>query len=244
MGLVVASVLADELLGVITKVDADAKKITVIEKDTDKEIELKITDDTEYVTKKGTVKVDFEKLEKGIEKAKEKGEKGITAKITHEKKVASKIEISGEEEEESGVKPRAVVHSAGRDARQSSASHAWFADHDRMSCHDVAMHVGEAIIAAGMAVCEAGVVEPHQVQDGGVEIMNVHRVLHRADAVLVGRPVHAPAPHAGPGQPGAEGPAMMLAALVIGCVVERRPAELRRPDDEYFDRAARAASGP
>jgi hypothetical protein len=92
MGLVVASVVADELFGVITKADADAKKITVVEKDTDKEIEIKITDDTEYVSGKGSGKVDFEKLEKGIEKAKEKGRKGISVKITHENKVASKIE--------------------------------------------------------------------------------------------------------------------------------------------------------
>jgi hypothetical protein len=93
MGLVVASVFADELFGVITKVDADAKKITVVEKDTDKEIEVKVTDDTEYVTKKGTGKVDFEKLEKGIAKAKDNGAKGISAKITHDKGVASKIEV-------------------------------------------------------------------------------------------------------------------------------------------------------
>jgi hypothetical protein len=76
---------------VITKADADAKKITVVEKDTDKEIEIKITDDTEYVAGKSTGKVDFEKLEKGIEKAKEKGKKGVSAKITYEKGVASKI---------------------------------------------------------------------------------------------------------------------------------------------------------
>ena len=93
MGLVVASVVADELFGVITKVDADAKKITVVEKDTDKEIEVKITDETEYVAGKGAGKVDFEKLEKGIERAKEKGRKGISVKITHEKAVASKIVV-------------------------------------------------------------------------------------------------------------------------------------------------------
>jgi hypothetical protein len=92
MGLVVASVFADELFGVITKVNADAKKITVVEKDTDKEIEVTINDDTEHVTGKGSGKVDFEKLEKGIERAKEKGRKGISVKITHEKGVASKIE--------------------------------------------------------------------------------------------------------------------------------------------------------
>jgi hypothetical protein len=92
---VVASVFADELLGVITKVNADAKKITVVEQDTDKEIEVTITDETEYVTKKGTGKVDFEKLEKGIEKAKDNGAKGISVKITHEKSVAKKIERVG-----------------------------------------------------------------------------------------------------------------------------------------------------
>ena len=92
MGLVVASVLADELLGVLTKVDVEAKKITVVEKDTDKEIEVKITDETEQVTKKGAVKVDLEKLSKAVEKAKDAGKK-VSVKVTHEKGVASKIEF-------------------------------------------------------------------------------------------------------------------------------------------------------
>jgi len=93
MGFVVASVVADELLGVITKVDVDGKKITVIdEKDNDKEIELKITDDTKEVQKDGDVAVDLEKLSKRVDGAKEKGRKGVTAKITHEKGIASKIE--------------------------------------------------------------------------------------------------------------------------------------------------------
>jgi hypothetical protein len=91
MSLVVASVIADELIGFITKADADAKKITVVEKETDKEHEITITDDTEYVTGKGSGKVNFEKLEKNIEKAKDKGAKGVSVKITHEKGVASKI---------------------------------------------------------------------------------------------------------------------------------------------------------
>jgi RNase P/RNase MRP subunit p29 len=98
MGFVVASVLADELLGVITKVDFETKKVTVVEKDKDEEIVLETNADTEYVTKDGSVKVDkevYEKLEKGIEKAKEAGKKGFFAKITHEKKVISKIQKIG-----------------------------------------------------------------------------------------------------------------------------------------------------
>jgi hypothetical protein len=92
MALVVGTVIADELLGVITKVDADAKKITVMEKDTDKEVVVTITDDTVAVTKKGEVKVDLEKLETKFKKYQDEGKK-IGVKVTHEKGVASKIEF-------------------------------------------------------------------------------------------------------------------------------------------------------
>jgi len=92
MVVVMGSVFADELMGVITKVDADAKKITVVEKGTDKEVVVQVNDDTEYVTKKGSNKIDLEKLEKQVAKAQEKGRKGVGVKITHEKAVASKIE--------------------------------------------------------------------------------------------------------------------------------------------------------
>jgi hypothetical protein len=92
--LVVGSVVADELLGMIIKVDADAKVIVVKEKKTDKEIKVKITEKTEQVTKKGTRKVDLEKLEKYLQKVKDNGDEGIVAKITHENAVATKIEIT------------------------------------------------------------------------------------------------------------------------------------------------------
>jgi hypothetical protein len=90
---VVGSVLAGELLGMITKVDEDARQLTVVEKGSDKEVLVKINDDTEYVTPKRTGKVDLGKVSKNLERAKEKGRKGIAAKITHEDGVASKIEV-------------------------------------------------------------------------------------------------------------------------------------------------------
>ncbi len=96
MGFVVASVVAEELLGVITMVDVEGKKITVIdEKDNDKEIELKITDDTKEVRKDEEVAVDLEKLSKRVAGAKDRGRKGSSAKIFYEKDkgVATKIEM-------------------------------------------------------------------------------------------------------------------------------------------------------
>jgi hypothetical protein len=93
LGFVVGTVIADELLGTITKVDIDGKVLTVVEKDTDKEIKVKVTDKTEVVGKGGTTKkLDLEKLEKFIEKVKDNGGDGVKAKITHENKVASKIQ--------------------------------------------------------------------------------------------------------------------------------------------------------
>ena len=91
---VVTAVVADELLGVITKVDVEGKKLTVLEKDTDKEVVVTITDETEQVKKGGEgAKVDLEKLDSYVKKVQDAGKKGVTAKITHEKKVASKIQL-------------------------------------------------------------------------------------------------------------------------------------------------------
>jgi hypothetical protein len=95
MGVVVTAVLADELIGVITKVDVEGKKITVLEKDSDKEVVVTITDETEQVSKKGNTKVDLEKLDGLVKKVQDAGKKGVSAKITHEKKVASKIQFQG-----------------------------------------------------------------------------------------------------------------------------------------------------
>jgi len=96
LAVVIGSTLADELIGRITKVNTDSKKIVVTEKGSDKEIDVTITDDTVFVNRKGEEqKVDLEKLEKGVEKSK----KGIYATITHEKGVASKIRVAAKKGE-------------------------------------------------------------------------------------------------------------------------------------------------
>ncbi len=101
LGVVVVPALADELLGVLTKVDVETKKLTVVQAETDKEVEITVNDDTEQVTRKGDiVKVDLEKLSKGVEKAKEKGRKGLSVKVTHEKNVASKIQVTAKKKAE------------------------------------------------------------------------------------------------------------------------------------------------
>ena len=49
LAVTVGPALAAELMGTVKSVDEDAKKITVTEKGTDKEVEVTVNDDTEYV---------------------------------------------------------------------------------------------------------------------------------------------------------------------------------------------------
>ncbi len=91
LAVLVVPVLADELIGTVKSVDVDAKKLVVLEKETDKEITVTVTDTTEYESAKGkTSKVDLEKMKGNVEKA--KGKYAVT--ITHEGGVASKIKAT------------------------------------------------------------------------------------------------------------------------------------------------------
>ena len=103
LAVIAAPVIADELLGVITSVDVEGKKVTVVEKGTDKEVEVTINDETEYVTPKGSSKIDLEKLSRNIEKAKEKGKQGIRVTVTHENKKASKITVAAKKKDAAGT---------------------------------------------------------------------------------------------------------------------------------------------
>ena len=76
----VGTALAAELMGTIKSVDIDAKKIVVTEKDTDKDVDVTVTDDTEWVTKKKSGKIDLTKVKKGM-----------VVEVTHENATASKI---------------------------------------------------------------------------------------------------------------------------------------------------------
>ena len=95
LGVLIVPVIADELFGVITDVNVESRKLTVREKDADKDTVVTTTDDTELVVgKEGEPKkLDLEKLAKNVRKAQDAGKKGVFAKITHEKGVASRIGV-------------------------------------------------------------------------------------------------------------------------------------------------------
>lgn len=90
--LCVSAVLADEIRGRITKVDEDAKTVTVMTKDGEKTIH--VADDAKLPGKGG--KGTLEGLKKRVEKA---GDKGVKATITTERKggkdVATEVKLEG-----------------------------------------------------------------------------------------------------------------------------------------------------
>ena len=91
LAVIITPVIAEELLGVITKIDVAGKKVTVVEKGSDKEVVVTTTDDTEIA--RGDQKFGLEQLQKGLTKQLDAGKKGIPAKVTHKDGVASKITI-------------------------------------------------------------------------------------------------------------------------------------------------------
>ena len=78
---------------------------------------------------------------------------------------------------------------------------------------DLSTYVGEAVVAAGVAVGEAFVVKAQQVQQRGVEVGHGHLVLLHVVPEVVGLTVRGPAPHASPRQPDAERVRMMVATI-------------------------------
>src|SRR4051794_14691146 len=75
-------------------------------------------------------------------------------------------------------------------------------------------------------------VDAEQVQDGGVEIVNGHRVLGDLITHLVGGTVADPFLQASARQPASEGMLMMVAPLGADAFGKRRAAELAGPDDQ------------
>ena len=77
----------------------------------------------------------------------------------------------------------------------------------------LAVHVGQAEVAAAVAVGQPLVIQAHQVQDRGVQVVDVHAVLDGLHAELVGGAVDDAALDAAAGQPHREAQAVVVAAL-------------------------------
>ena len=62
--------------------------------------------------------------------------------------------------------------------------------------HHCACHIGEAEIAAAVAIRQPRVIQTHQMQHRRMEVMSVNGILHRLEAELVRGAVRSAAAHA------------------------------------------------
>ena len=98
--------------------------------------------------------------------------------------------------------------------------------------HDLSGHVGKPEIASAEPVGQAFVIDAEQVHDGGVEIVDVHRLrfVFEVVAVVVGGAVFDAAFDAASGHGEGEAARVMVAAA--GTLRVSGAAEFAAPDDE------------
>ena len=98
--------------------------------------------------------------------------------------------------------------------------------------HNFSVDVCQAKVTTAVTVRELFVVETHEVQYGGMEIVHVHAILYGGTAELVCRTVGESGFHSTAGHPDGESVVVMVAAFLT--LRSRRATELAAPDDESF----------
>ena len=112
----------------------------------------------------------------------------------------------------------------------------------------VSVHIRKAEVAARVAVRQLLVVETQQVQERGVQVVDVDIVLHGLEAELVGGAVDLSALDAAAGQPDREAVGVVIASVDLpGSPNSARPSacgRTRRPRGPASRQGGRAAPGP
>ena len=94
------------------------------------------------------------------------------------------------------------------------------------------MHVGEAEVAASVAIGQPLVIEAEQMQHRSVQVMHVDRLLDGPITELVGRSINRSPFRAAAGQPASEPVMVVVAAVQGGILGGRSAAELAAPLNE------------
>ena len=104
--------------------------------------------------------------------------------------------------------------------------------HARRRSHNLPVHVGQPEVSSLESVGQFLVVEAEQVQQRGVQVVDVDRIFHRPKAELVGLAIDLPRFEAAAGKPHREGIDVVIAAGVLPHFPHRRAAELATPDHD------------
>jgi hypothetical protein len=88
---------------------------------------------------------------------------------------------------------------------------------------DFTVDIGETIVAALETVGESGVVHSEQMQEGGVEIVNVDGIFCGLESEFIGGAPDGPGANAATGQPQAVAAVVVIATVVAPCTMGVRP---------------------
>jgi len=94
------------------------------------------------------------------------------------------------------------------------------------------MDIREAKIPTGVAVCEALVIKSEEVEHGGVKIVNVHGLVHRAETEFIRGAVSVTAARAAAGEPAGEAVVVVVATVEGGILCDGCAAEFAAPEHE------------
>ena len=100
--------------------------------------------------------------------------------------------------------------------------------------HDISANAGQALIEALVKISQLGVIQTHEVQDGGVEVGNVAAIFDGPEAQFIGAADALAAFDAGTGQPHRESMRVMIPAELANSFAGGRSTKLTAPDDQGF----------
>ena len=92
--------------------------------------------------------------------------------------------------------------------------------------------IGEALVSAGMGVGEPLMVEPEQVQQRGVQVIDAHAIHGGLVPHVIRLPEVDPSPHSAPGEPGRKGMRVVVPPRLLPALGDRESAELPAADHE------------
>jgi len=150
----------------------------------------------------------------------------------HDARHASPVVPAGQE---GGTDPESTgQHSAAEMAIAGSIQADTKHSGQDLSDH-VPMHVREAIVSPEKSVGQTEVVDPQQMQNRRVEIVDVHGIFDDIVGKVVGAPVRQAPPDTAAGEPHREAPRMVIAAVGTGRqlpLAVHRAAKFPSPDDQ------------
>ena len=106
--------------------------------------------------------------------------------------------------------------------------------------YDVSVHIGQAVVPALVAIGDPPVIEAEEMEEGRVEVVDVHGIFDDFVSEVVGPSMNGPAGDASSGEPDGERIALMISpgrrfdAVGSELLSDGGPAELRCEDDKGF----------